>query len=93
VVSTVLPGARSEIMWAPGATTSGLGSWSAAVGPRALKSGSQSSPRDAVPRSSVAPTVITQGSSPGLEIVPGAGPRLLAATTTAIPASQARWTA
>jgi hypothetical protein len=47
----------------------------------------------ALPRSSTAPTVTTNGSSPGLEMVSGAGPRLLADTTTVIPAAQARSTA
>jgi hypothetical protein len=46
-----------------------------------------------VPRSSVAPTVITHGSSAGLVMVLGAGPLLLAATTTVMPAAQARSTA
>ena len=88
----VLPGARREITWAPGAATSGLASpW--AVGPRPEKSGSWSSPTAAVPRSSVAPTVTTQGSSAGLVMVPGSGPSLLAATTTVMPADQARSTA
>ena len=63
------------------------------VGPREEKSGSRSSPTGGVPRSSTAPTVSTQGSSPGLEMVPGDGPRLLAATVTTMPACHARSTA
>jgi hypothetical protein len=75
-----------------GAATSGLATPSGA-GPRPEKSGSRSSASPVVPRSSVAPTVITQGSSAGLVMLPRAGPWLLAATTTAIPAAQARSTA
>jgi hypothetical protein len=92
-VSIALPGARSDTRWPPGATTSGLASPSAAVGPRLEKLGNWSSPRPRVPWSSIAPTVMTQGSSPGLEMVPALGPRLLAATTTTIPESHAFSTA
>ena len=87
------PGAFNEITCAPGATRSGLASPSAAVGPWALKFGSSSSPRPLVPRSSIAPTVTTYGSSPGLVIVPGAGPRFDAATTTTSPDDHACSTA
>ncbi len=90
--SSVLLGARSDVTCAPGATTSGF-AMPADVGPREEKSGVWSSPRPTVPRSSTAPTVTTHGSSPGLAIVPGAGPVFAAATTTTMPAAQARSTA
>src|SRR5688572_7343188 len=68
-VSISLPGALKETMWPPGAAMSGFARPSAAVGPRDEKPGRLSSESGTVPRSSVAPTVITYGSSPGLEIV------------------------
>src|SRR4051812_14954415 len=90
--STALPGDDTDTTWAPGAARSGLArpSW---VGPRPEKSGTTSSVMATVPRSSTAPTVTTQGSSAGFEMVPGAGPRLLAETTTTIPAAHAFSTA
>src|SRR3954452_10452768 len=83
------PGAASDTMCAPGATTSGFARPSAAVGPRPVKFDSTSSPRPLLPLSSIAPTVMTNGSSAGLLIVPAAGPRLEAATLTTTPACQA----
>src|SRR5436309_9364531 len=70
------PGAASDTMCAPGATTSGFASPSLAVGPRPEKFGRTSSFRLVVPLSSIAPTVTTNGSLAGSEMVPAAGPRL-----------------
>src|SRR4051794_5833311 len=89
----VEPGAARLTRWAPGATTSGLSRLSAAVGPREEKSGTTSSSVDAVPASSTAPTVKTNGSSPGLEMVEAPGPRCEAATLTTIADFQACSTA
>jgi len=52
-----------------------------------------SSLRFTVARSSMAPTVTTNGSSPGLVMVPAPGPRLEAETTTTRPDCHARSTA
>src|SRR4051795_7553061 len=83
------PGAASETMCPPGATTSVFAKPSAAVGPRPVKFGRTSSFSPLVPLSSIAPTVTTNGASAGLLIVPADGPRLEAATLTTTPACQA----
>src|SRR3954465_13432780 len=74
-VVIVAPGAASETRCAPGATTSGFARPSVAVGPRPEKFGSTSSFVATVPLSSMAPTVMTNGSLAGSEIVDAAGPR------------------
>src|SRR3954451_10011555 len=84
-VEMVDPGAASETRCAPGASRSGLASPSAAVGPCELNAGIESSLRRTVPLSKLAPTVMTKGSSPGLEMVAAPGPRFDAATTTVTP--------
>src|SRR4051794_33138131 len=84
-VLIVEPGAARETRCVPGATRSGLARPSATVGPCELKLGIASSERPTVPESKLAPTVMTNGSSPGLEMVPAPGPRLDAATMTAMP--------
>src|SRR5712691_4262355 len=76
----------------PGATTSGLEVESGGV-PQDEKLARISSLMPAVPRSSVAPTVMTYGSSPGATTVPELGPPLPAAATTATPRIQAISTA
>src|SRR5438067_1037180 len=92
-VESVEPGAASDTMCAPGATTSGFAQPSLAVGPRLVKLGRTSSPRPDVALSSIAPTVTTNGSFAGSEIVPEPGPRLDAATLTTMPACHACSTA
>ena len=70
--STVEPGARSETTRRPGASRSGLRSRATVA--ELEKGATLSSPSAAVPPTSAAPTVITDGSSPGVT-VPGPGPR------------------
>src|SRR3546814_10866182 len=77
-----LPGDRSDCTLWPGATTSGLATPSASVGPRDENAATASSAVSAVPWSSLAPTVMTHGSSPGLAIVRDPAPWLPAETTT-----------
>src|SRR5688500_19519829 len=81
-LSRVEPGDLTDRTDFPGATTSGLANPSAAVGPTPENEASVSSEMAAVVRSSTEPAVMTSGSSPGLEIVPGAVPRLPAAAPT-----------
>jgi hypothetical protein len=68
----------------PGASRSGFAtrSW---VGPWLENGATTSSETCAVPELSSAPTVTTNGSSPGFVIVPAPGPELPAATATKIP--------
>ena len=91
--SAAEPTARVETTERPGAVRSGLVRPLEAVGPAAENAGTVSSPRPGVLRSATAPTVMTNGSSAGLEIVPASGPRLDALTTTVMPFAQARSTA
>src|SRR3954451_13275849 len=88
-----LPGARVEMMWAPGAITSGLAkpSWVVPMLPQLVE---VSSAVPLVARSSAPPTVITYGSLPGAyRTASVAVPRLPAAATTTMPFSQADSTA
>src|SRR6266700_3136745 len=82
-VSNALPGTRRDTMRRPGATRSGLAFESAL--PQAENQASMSSPRPRVPRSSVAPTVITYGSMPGVRTVSRCGPPFPDAATTTRP--------
>src|SRR5437588_12793830 len=86
------PTARTETTDLPGATKSGLANPSP-VGPTPEKVASVSSPMPAVVWSSLAPAVMTNGSSPGAAIVPGAVPPLPAAVTTTTPEFHTRSTA
>src|SRR5258708_3854780 len=79
------PGDRTDRTDLPGAITSGLASPSAAVGPTPEKEARVSSLLLTVVWSSAEPAVMTRGSSPGLEIDPGAVPWFPAAATTTIP--------
>ena len=83
----VLPGSRTDTRVTPGATRSGLAcpSW---VGPRLEKGMITSSDLSSVALPSIAPTVTTKGSSPGLLTVPASGPRFPAAVTTSTPELQ-----
>jgi len=80
-------------MCRPGATRSGFASPSYVVGPHDDHDGVESSAIVLVPLSSTAPTVITNGSSPGTAIEPAPGPELPADTTTATPANESTSTA
>src|SRR5207302_160752 len=86
--SSAVPGTRSETMCSPGARTSGFAKPSR-VGPRLEKIDSRSSFVARVPWSANEPTVMTNGSAPGIATVPWAGPSLPAAATTATPANHA----
>src|SRR5882762_8399298 len=90
-VSRALPGTRRETMRRPGATRSGLAFESAL--PQAENQASTSSPRSMVPRSSVAPTVMTYGSMPGVTTVLRSGPPFPDAATTTRPRRHAISTA
>src|SRR6267378_1186275 len=90
-VSRALPGTRRETIRRPGATRSGLAFESAL--PQAENQASTSSPRSMVPRSSVAPTVMTYGSMPGVTTVSRSGPPLPDAATTTRPRRHAISTA
>src|SRR5205814_1409796 len=79
--------ASVEMMRLPGATRSGLAIPSTVV-PYDEKAATASSAILAVPLSSVAPTVIRNGSLAG-EVMPAFGPALPAATTTTMPWSHA----
>ena len=83
---------RIETIRRPGATRSGLGADPYVV-PQAENQASSSSDTLTDPRSSVAPTVMTYGSVPGVWTVPWSGPSLPAATTTTRPRFQAISTA
>jgi hypothetical protein len=85
----VEPGARRLTTERPEVTRSGLNQPSTAVGPTLLNVVMVSSLAPAVPLSSRAPTVTTNGSSPGEVMVPLVGPRLPAEATTTMPARQA----
>src|SRR5438270_7785246 len=87
-LSIVLPGTRTETILRPGATTSGFATPSS-VGPSLDQVGITSSEVDDVPDSSVAPTVTTSGSMPGVVMEPEVGPALPAATMTTSPLRQA----
>src|SRR6267378_3633290 len=90
-VSKVLPGTRRETRRRPGATRSGLAFESAL--PQAENQASMSSRRLMVPRSSVAPTVTTYGSMPGVTTVLRCGPPFPDAATTTRPRRHAISTA
>src|SRR5215208_6611534 len=84
-----LSGASGATMCAPGASTSGL-SKPSCVTPRLDHDATASSLVNFVPRSSTAPTEITNGSLPGAyKTASGSSPRLPAAVTTTRPANQA----
>jgi hypothetical protein len=87
------PGDCSETVWTPGDTTSGFAKPLLLVGPRLEKTGTVSSVIVIDPWSFDAPTVITNGSSPGFMMVRAPGPELPAETTTAMPDCHARSTA
>src|SRR5258707_14391830 len=87
------PGDRTDRTDLPGASTSGLASPSAAVGPTPEKEARLSSLLFDVVWSSAEPAVMTRGSSAGLEIDPGAVPWVPAAPTTTIPGFHTRSTA
>ena len=93
LTSIVDPGTRRLTTERPAATRSGLNQPSMAVGPAALNVVMVSSTVGAVPLSSMAPAVMTSGSSPGEVIVPLFGPVLPADATTTMPAFQAASTA
>src|SRR5579872_6316257 len=86
LVSMVEPGASRLTTDRPEVTRSGLNQPSGLVGP-ALENVAMVSPEgDTAPWSSTAPTVMTDGSSPGDRTVPLNGPELPADTTTTMPA-------
>src|SRR2546423_12655551 len=87
------PGDRTDRTDLPGASTSGLANPSAVVGPTAENEARVSSLLFEVVWSSAAPAVMTRGSSPGLEIDPGAVPWFPAAVTTTMPEFHTRSTA
>src|SRR6266849_7685144 len=91
--SRVLPGDRKLTIFRPGAATSGFARPSTAVGPRDDHDARASPTVVAVPLSSIAPTVITYGSLPGVVIDDGFGPSLPAETTTVRPAKTSTSTA
>src|SRR6266851_843664 len=88
-LSSVLPAARTAMIFRPGATRSGLGVDSAGV-PYPENQPITSSPSAPVSRSSLAPTVRTYGSAPGESTAP---PVLPEAATTTRPCCQAISTA
>src|SRR5712692_412023 len=91
MVSSVLPGTRIDTTRRPGETRSGRAESPEA--PHAENQASVSSASDSVVWSSVEPTVITYGSTPGDSTVPLLGPLLPAAATITRPRFQAISTA
>src|SRR4029077_17342454 len=92
-VSMVEPGARRLTTERPDVTRSGLNQPSTLVGPTLLKVVIVAAVGSVDPLSSMLPTVIAKGSSPGERIVPLKGPALPAEVTTVIPACHAVSTA
>ena len=89
----MLPGERRLTIFRPGATRSGFAVASMYVGPRDDHDADESSSSEGVALSSIAPTVTTYGSLPGVVIVELPGPLFPAETTTVTPARMSTSTA